>query len=160
MKNPNPVNLQTSEEVREKGWQAESRDADSHLISCYAPIEADDPGIAEWIVERTRNGETVTFWPADASTPAPQHHVVGADHVDKAQAWDAAQASFQKGFEKGKATALAAAGSLNEKAILVAVQNFEDETGGFGESENEKVVRGVVSAYLSALTTTEGSDNG
>lgn len=42
---------------------------------------------------------------------------------------------------------------LNEKATLVAVQNFEDETGGFGESENEKVVRGVISAYLSALTT-------
>jgi hypothetical protein len=63
MKNPNPVNLQSSAEVRERGWQAESRDADGHLISCHAPIEADDPGIAEWIVECTSRGETVTFWP-------------------------------------------------------------------------------------------------
>lgn len=86
-------------------------------------------------------------------TPAPAPHLVGADHVDKAEAWDAAQASFQKGYKKGKAEALAAAGSLDHKAILVAVQNFEDETGGFGESENEKIIRGVISAYLSALTT-------
>lgn len=78
MKNPNPVHLQTSEEVREKGWQAESRDADGHLISCHAPIEADDPGIAEWIVECTRNGETVTFWPADASAPTPKHHILAS----------------------------------------------------------------------------------
>ncbi|MCB5201918.1 helix-turn-helix domain-containing protein, partial [Neorhizobium sp. T786] len=83
MKNPNPVNLQTSEEVREKGWRAESRDADGHLISCHAPFEADDPGIAEWIVECTRNGETVTFWPADASAPTPKHHVEGGTYADK-----------------------------------------------------------------------------
>lgn len=75
MKNLNPVTLQTSEEIREKGWQAESRDADGHLISCHAPIEADDPGIAEWIVECTRNGETVTFWPADAAAPTPQNRL-------------------------------------------------------------------------------------
>ena len=39
---------------------------------------------------------------------------------------------------------------LDPKAIQVAVQNFEDETGGFGD-DNENVVRGVVSAYLSAF---------
>jgi molybdopterin synthase sulfur carrier subunit len=67
MKSPSPANLQTSEEIREKGWQAESRDADGHLTSCHAPIKADDPGIAEWIVECTSRGETVTFWPAALS---------------------------------------------------------------------------------------------
>ena len=32
-------------------------------------------------------------------------HLDGGDHVDKALAWDAAQASFQKGYERGKAHA-------------------------------------------------------
>lgn len=33
MKNPRPVNFTTTEEVRSKGWIAEARDADGHLIS-------------------------------------------------------------------------------------------------------------------------------
>lgn len=80
MKNPNPVNLQSSAEVRERGWQAESRDTDGHLISCHAPIEADDRGIAEWIVECTSRGETVTFWPTNGEAsaiqpPTPSSHL-------------------------------------------------------------------------------------
>lgn len=71
MKNPNPVNLQTSEEIRKQGWQAESRDADGHLISCHAPISVDDD-IAQWIVECTSAGETVTFWPAPANMQAAE----------------------------------------------------------------------------------------
>ena len=63
MKNPNPINLMTSEEARKLGWQAESRDPDGHLISLHAPVEASDETIAEWIVECTSRGETVTFWP-------------------------------------------------------------------------------------------------
>ncbi len=69
MKNPNPVNLQTSQELRAQGWQAESRDADGHLTSWHAPIDADDRGIAEWIMECTSSGETVTFWPASGPLP-------------------------------------------------------------------------------------------
>lgn len=60
MKDPKPINLKTTEEIREAGWQAESRDADGHLIGMHAPIYADDEGIAEWIVECTEAGETVT----------------------------------------------------------------------------------------------------
>lgn len=86
MKNPNPVNLQSSAEVRERGWQAESRDADGHLISCHAPIEADDPGIAEWIVECTSRGETLTFWPTNGEVaatqpPPPSSHVDGSSFI-------------------------------------------------------------------------------
>lgn len=85
MMNPFPVNLLTSAEVRGRGWQAESRDADGHLISCHAPIDADDSSIAEWIVECTSRGETVTFWPVNSGvlqqfaepveTPPPSSHV-------------------------------------------------------------------------------------
>lgn len=99
MKNPFPVNLQTSAEVRQQGWQAESRDAHGHLISCHAPIEADDQGIAEWFVECTSRGETVTFWPttdkvAATPPPAPSSHVAGAT-IDRQRATKAAEAANQ-----------------------------------------------------------------
>ncbi len=77
MKDPKPVNLQTSTEVWKAGWRAESRDADGHLISCHAPISAEDTGLAEWIVECTKAGETVTFWPETppADMPPPSSPV-------------------------------------------------------------------------------------
>ena len=97
MKNPNPVNLQTSAEIRDRGWQAESRDADGHLISCHAPIEADDPGIAEWIVECTSRGETVTFWPTNGEVaatqpPPPSSHVEAAQPVAYRWRWTDSEA--------------------------------------------------------------------
>ncbi|MGN7734416.1 hypothetical protein [Ensifer sp. R-19] len=62
MKNPNPINLQTSEDVRKAGWQAESRDADGHLMRVHAPFETDEEIV--WLVrEALENGETVTIWP-------------------------------------------------------------------------------------------------
>lgn len=33
MKNPNPINLLTTSEVRTQGWIAEARDSDGHLVS-------------------------------------------------------------------------------------------------------------------------------
>lgn len=64
MRNPNPVNFMSSEEVRSAGWQAESRDSDGHLISMHAPFEAhDDEGIVWFVREATKRGETVTIWP-------------------------------------------------------------------------------------------------
>ena len=36
MKNPNPINLVTTEQVRARGWIAEARDDDGHLISTVA----------------------------------------------------------------------------------------------------------------------------
>lgn len=63
MRNPNPVNLMTSEEVRSRGWQAETRDADGHLIRMHAPFDGDDDIV--WLVrEALEHGETVTIWPA------------------------------------------------------------------------------------------------
>ena len=67
MKNPKPINLQTSDRVRAQGWGAESRDADGHLISCYDTIGTGDDGIIDWVRECNKAGETVTFWPTDAS---------------------------------------------------------------------------------------------
>lgn len=36
MKNPSPINLTTTSEVRLQGWVAEARDADGHLVSTQA----------------------------------------------------------------------------------------------------------------------------
>jgi hypothetical protein len=99
MKNPFPVNLQTSAEVRGQGWQAESRDADGHLISCHAPIEANDGNIAEWIVECTSRGETVTFWPTNGDVlPAPiSPHLVIKRIADVASAvgWQSGEPALE-----------------------------------------------------------------
>lgn len=46
---------------------------------------------------------------------------------------------------------------LNAKAFRTAVENFEDETGGFGD-DSEFVVRGVIKAYLAALPTPEATE--
>lgn len=79
MKNPNPVNLQSSDEIWKAGWRAESRDADGHVTSYHAPISAEDTSIAEWIVECTKAGETVTFWPESppAGSPSPLSQMLG-----------------------------------------------------------------------------------
>lgn len=64
MRNPNPINFMSSEEVRSAGWQAEARDRDGHLISMHAPFEpGDDEGIVWFVREATKRGETVTIWP-------------------------------------------------------------------------------------------------
>lgn len=39
MKNPNPVNLTTTAEVRKLGWIAEARDKDGHLASTQAWLD-------------------------------------------------------------------------------------------------------------------------
>ena len=39
MKNPSPVHLTSTEEVRSRGWIAEARDADGHLISMQAWLD-------------------------------------------------------------------------------------------------------------------------
>lgn len=62
MNNPNPVNLQTPEETRKAGWQAETRDADGHLMRVHAPFETDEEIV--WLVrEALEHAETVTIWP-------------------------------------------------------------------------------------------------
>lgn len=62
MKDPNPINLMTSEKVRANGWQAETRDADGHLIRTHAPFTCDDDIL--WLVkDAMEHGETVTIWP-------------------------------------------------------------------------------------------------
>lgn len=67
MKNPNPINLATPEEIRALGWQAEVRDADGHLTRTHAPFASDEDIV--WLVkEAMQYGETVTIWPV-----APVH---------------------------------------------------------------------------------------
>lgn len=56
MKNPFPVNLTTTAEVREQGWVAEARDKDGHLISTRAWLSmmttnANLKGLGEFISE-------------------------------------------------------------------------------------------------------------
>ena len=66
MKNPNPINLQTPENTRKAGWQAETRDADGHLMRVHAPFETDTEIV--WLVrEALEHGETVTIWPVEGS---------------------------------------------------------------------------------------------
>jgi molybdopterin synthase sulfur carrier subunit len=62
MKNPMPVNLSTSDEVRAQGWAAESRDADGHLIRTHVPFDRDED-IVWFVREGMQYGETVTIWP-------------------------------------------------------------------------------------------------
>jgi molybdopterin synthase sulfur carrier subunit len=63
MKNPNPINLKTSEEIRNAGWQAETRDADGHLCRTHVKFDTDEEIV--WLVrEAIEHGETVTIWPA------------------------------------------------------------------------------------------------
>ena len=62
MRAPNPINLQTPQEVRAAGWAAEARDKDGHLVTVRARLGND----AEWgrfIREETAMGFTVTIWP-------------------------------------------------------------------------------------------------
>lgn len=62
MRDPKPINLMSSDEVRASGWQAEARDADGHLISTHAPFDSDDD-IVWYVRESLKRGETVTIWP-------------------------------------------------------------------------------------------------
>lgn len=66
MKNPNPINLQTPENTRKAGWQAETRDADGHLMRVHAPFET-DPEIVWLVREALEHGETVTIWPVEGA---------------------------------------------------------------------------------------------
>jgi len=62
MKNPSPINLKSSSEVRAEGWQAEARDADGHLCSTHAPFETVSE-MAEYVSEELARWCTVTVWP-------------------------------------------------------------------------------------------------
>lgn len=61
MKDPKPINLLTTAEVRELGWRAEARDDDGHLISTHAGFET-DRSMIEYLKESFRHGESVTIF--------------------------------------------------------------------------------------------------
>lgn len=66
MKDPMWINLQTSEEVRAAGHQAECRDADGHLTRTHAPFKTDEDVL--WLVsEAQAAGEVLTIWPMGAA---------------------------------------------------------------------------------------------
>ena len=67
MENPNLVNLQTPEEVRALGWQAESRDDDGHLCTTHAPFESAKE-MYDYISEELERGKAVTIWPTKETT--------------------------------------------------------------------------------------------
>lgn len=69
MKNPNPVNLQTPEEIRALGWLAEARDSDGHVMTVISP-QASDETLGEFMRECTAEGWTVTAWPRVQPTAA------------------------------------------------------------------------------------------
>jgi len=69
MKNPHPVNLMTPEESCARGWAAEARDADGHLITQHGPFET-DAEMAQYAREETARGLTVTIWPNIEKVPA------------------------------------------------------------------------------------------
>ncbi len=67
MKNPNPINLKTPEDVRGLGWAAEARDADGHLRSMLAwphEVEKNENAImlAEFIQDYSPDC-TITLFP-------------------------------------------------------------------------------------------------
>ena len=51
MQNPNPVNLQTDEEIKALGWPVWARDEDGHLMSMCARMENDDEAFGETLLE-------------------------------------------------------------------------------------------------------------
>lgn len=74
MENPRGVNLMTSEESRSRGWAAEARDSDGHLMNQHAPF-SDDAVMVHYIREAIDEGWTITIWPlpieAETSLPNP-----------------------------------------------------------------------------------------
>ena len=71
MKDPRPIQLMTTAEVIAQGWGAEARDADGHLMSCYAPFDkGDDQTAGEWVRECQQDGYTVTVFPRRAALEA------------------------------------------------------------------------------------------
>jgi hypothetical protein len=67
MKNPYPVHLQTSAEVRAVGWGAESRDDDRHLCTTHVKFD-DDKAMVQYIRQCLEDGQTVTIWPHKIAT--------------------------------------------------------------------------------------------
>ena len=67
MIDPKPIHLMTPEESRKRGWMAEERDVDGHLLSQSAGFETDEDII--WYVRAAmERGGTVTIWPHEIPT--------------------------------------------------------------------------------------------
>lgn len=81
MKNPNTMNLLTSDHVRALGWQAETRDVDGHLCRTHRSFETDEEIV--WLVrEALEHGETITIWPKSSAAP-PQTNMTVADYATR-----------------------------------------------------------------------------
>ena len=66
MKDPRPVHLTTTEEVRAQGWIAEARDDDGHLMSCRSwasQLSANQnlQGLGEFISEYEEDATVTVF---------------------------------------------------------------------------------------------------
>lgn len=59
MKDPKPINLMTPDEVRARGWVAEARDVDGHLLSMQGWLD---------ICDKTENANMLGEFIAEYST--------------------------------------------------------------------------------------------
>ena len=77
-----------------------------------------------------------------------------SDHVDKAQAWDAAQASWQKGYERAKAEDAELRQAASDFMLLFVQEVGDDRTLSVEDIDHQELAR----AYerLSAALSTKG----
>lgn len=61
MKEPRPVNLMKSADVRAAGWAAEARDEDGHLMTVLAPFGSPEDR-NRYVAESMSEGWNVTIW--------------------------------------------------------------------------------------------------
>lgn len=66
MRDPKPINLTTTEEVKAAGWAAEARDSDGHLVSMVSPQGNVRRVVSGWIAE----GLAVTVFPKEGRADA------------------------------------------------------------------------------------------
>lgn len=62
MKNPSPIHLMTTQEVRSLGWAAEGRDDDGHLVTQHAPFDC-FLDLIEYVHKERKAGRSVTIFP-------------------------------------------------------------------------------------------------
>jgi hypothetical protein len=67
MKNPNPINLQTDDDLRKLGWTNCARDGDGHLISTCFRYDGDKEDFKTTLLDWFDQGFTVT----NLSLPSP-----------------------------------------------------------------------------------------
>lgn len=79
-----------------------------------------------------------------------------SDHVDKAEAWDAARASWQKGFDRGAAEKSSIGDETHAEALRIAERHLTRQGWKFTPVQVAETARQIIAA----LTIRGGSDHG